>query len=190
MYAGHVAIALGVRGVRRDLPLWVLVLASQACDWVELVVHPFAPRTFTDVYSHAYPFVLVYALVAAALVWVWKRSASAALTVLLVYLSHPVADFITGYKPLWLGGPNLGLQVVAHPGVDFAVQGLVCFLGFAIYWRSLPATRRRHLSAVLPLLLLLTLQGLSDWRIEWNKLRRQRLTRPAVATLCAPGDRA
>src|SRR5215207_5190368 len=112
MYTGHVAIALGVRGVRRDLPLWVLVLAAQACDWVELIVHPFTWRTVTEVYSHAYPFIIGPAVAVAVAVWFWKRSASAAVTVLLVYLSHSLADYVTGYKPLWLGGPDLGLRVI------------------------------------------------------------------------------
>jgi membrane-bound metal-dependent hydrolase YbcI (DUF457 family) len=189
MYTGHVAIALGVRSVRRDLPLWVLVLAAQACDWVELLVHPLTPRTSTDVYSHAYPFVLVPALAVAALVWVWKRSTGAAVTVLLVYLSHSLADYVTGYKPLWLGGPDVGLRIIQYPAADFVVQTLVCLLGFAIYWRSLPQTRRRQPSAVLPLLLLVALQGVSDLRIGWNKHRRERLRNTAAVVVVARGER-
>src|SRR3954466_15410710 len=135
MYTGHIAIALAARGVRRDVPLWILVLATQACDWVELIVHPFTRRTVTEVYSHAYPFVVVTALALAGIVWVWKRSASAAATVLLVYLSHPFADYITGFKPMWLGGPNVGLEVIQRPAVDFLVQALVCIVGVGIYWR-------------------------------------------------------
>ena len=179
MYTGHVAVALAVRGVRRDVPLWVLVLATQACDWVELIAHPFIWRTGTEeVYSHAYPFVIAAALVVAAAVWLWKRSVSAAATVMAVYLSHPLLDYVTGNKPLWLGGPNMGLEFIRRPAADFVVQGLVCVLGCAIYWRSLPATRRRHVSAVAPLLLLLALQGMSYLRLEWNKRRRERRCPP------------
>lgn len=174
MYTGHVAVALAARGVRRDVPLWVFVLATQACDWVELIAHPFTWRTETEVYSHAYPFVIAAALAVAAAVWVWKRSVSAAATVMMVYLSHPLLDYVTGNKPLWLGGPSMGLEVIRQPAADFVVQGLVCVLGCAIYWRSLPATRRRHVSAVAPLLLLLALQGMSDLRLESNKRRRER----------------
>jgi hypothetical protein len=174
MYTGHVAIALAARGVRCDVPLWVLVLATQASDWVELIVHPFTPRTVTEVYSHAYPFVLVAAVVVAASVWLWKRSVSAAVTVLLVYLSHPLADYVTGNKPLWSGGPSLGLRVIERPALDFAVQALVCVLGFAVYWRSLPPTRRRRMLSVTPLVVLLVLQGLSDLRLTSNRRRRER----------------
>jgi hypothetical protein len=181
MYTGHVAIALAARGIRRDVPLWVLVLATQACDWVELIVHPFTWRTDTEVYSHAYPFVIAAALAVGAAVWLWKRSVSAAATVMMVYLSHPLLDYVTGNKPLWLGGPSMGLGVIERPAADFVVQGLVCLLGCAIYWRSLPSTRRRHLSAVAPLLLLLSLQGMSDLRLEWNKRRRERRSPPLGA---------
>jgi len=187
MYTGHVAIALGARGVRRDVPLPVLVLAAQACDWVELVVHPFTPRTFTDVYSHAFPFIVAPALAATAAVWLWKRSAGAALTVALLYLSHPLLDFVTGFKPLWSGGPSMGLQVIAHPGLDFIVQSVVCLIGVAIYRRSLPQPRRRGWSAAAPLLLLVTLQGLSDLRLESNRRRRARLGHVPAATSSALG---
>ena len=179
MYTGHVAIALAARGVRRDVPLWALVLATQACDWVSLIAYPFTWRTGTEeLYSHAYPFVIAAAVVVAAAVWLWKRSVGAAATVMMVYLSHPLLDYVTGNKPLWLGGPNMGLGVIQRPAADFVVQGLVCLLGCAIYWRSLPAARRRHVSAVAPLLLLLALQGMSDLRLEWNKRRRERRSPP------------
>ena len=186
MYTGHVAIALATRGVRRDLPLWLLVVATQACDWVELIVHPFTWRTDTEVYSHAYPFVIAAALAVAAPVWWWKRSVSAAAIVMMVYLSHPLLDYVTGYKPLWLGGPSMGLGFIRRPEADFLVQGLVCLLGCAIYWRSRPATRRRHVSAVAPLLLLLALQGISDLRLESNKRRRERRSRSLGADRASP----
>jgi hypothetical protein len=186
MYTGHVAVALATRGVRRDLPLWLLVLATQACDWVELIVRPFTRRVDTEVYSHAYPFVVAAALAGAAAVWSWRRSVSAAATVMLVYLSHPLLDYVTGDKPLWLGGPSVGLGIIQRPAVDFVVQGLVCLLGCAIYWRSLPETRRRHVSAVAPLLLLLALQGISDLRLESNKRRRERRNRSLGADRAVP----
>jgi hypothetical protein len=186
MYTGHVAIALAARGVRRDVPLWVLVLATQACDWVKLIAYLFTRRTDTEVFSHAYPFVIVAALAVAAAVWLWRRSVGAAATVMAVYLSHPLLDYVTGNKPLWLGGPNMGLGVIDRPAADFVVQGLVCLLGCAIYWRSLPVTRRRHVSAVAPLLLLLTLQGFSDLRLEWAKRRRERRSPPLGADSGVP----
>jgi len=173
MYTGHVAVALGARGLRRDLPLWVLVLAAQACDWVELSLRATGMRGTASLYSHAYPLVLVAALAAAALVWIWKRSLGATLTVLIVYLSHPAADYVTGFKRLWLGGPRVGLAMTNRPSVDFVVQGMLCVVGAALYWRSLPQARRHRLSAALPLVVLLSLQGLSDLvLVAWSTRRR------------------
>jgi hypothetical protein len=34
---------------------------------------------------------------------------------MMVYLSHPVLDYVTGNKPLWLGGPSMGLGVIQRP---------------------------------------------------------------------------
>jgi hypothetical protein len=173
MYTGHVAIALGVRGVRDDLPLWALIVLSQACDWVEFVVYPLTPRALPDLYSHAFPFVVVAAVAAAAAVWLWRRSARAAAIALAVYLSHPLADYITGFKPLWLGGPPVGLGVVHRPAADFLTQAAVGALGFVVYRQSLPSARRRQVAAAAPLVLLLALQGVSDLRLEWVKRRRE-----------------
>src|SRR5689334_5865959 len=175
MYTGHVAIALAVRGVRRELPLWVLVLAAQACDWVELVVHPFAPGAPADFYSHAFPFVALAAAVAALAVCAWKRSLAAAATVFGVYLTHPFADYITSTKALWLGGPPVGLGLIGRPATDFVIQTMVCVIGFGIYWRSLPTSMRRRVWVLAPLVVLVLRQGASDLRLEWVKLRRARM---------------
>ena len=189
MYTGHVAIALAVRGARRDLPLWVLVVAAQACDWVEFIVSPITPPSRPDFYSHAVPFVLLPAAVAAAAVWRWKRSAAAAAVVLAVYLSHPFFDYVTGFKPMWLGGDDVGLALIGKPAADFVVQAAVCVVGFAFYWRSVPPARRYRISAAAPLLLLLGLQGLSDARLEWVRRRRLRMhNAPARVGVPVTGD--
>jgi hypothetical protein len=185
MYTGHVAIALGARGVRRDVPLWILIVAAQACDWVEVAVHRMTPRDLPDVYSHALPFVAGPALAMAACIWLWKRSVGAAVAVLVVYLSHPVADLATGIKPLWLGGPNLGFGAIERAGADFAVQAAVCVLAFPFYWRSLPATRRRRIASAAPIVLLVFLQGYADFRLSRVRERRHRL-RDAGPAIHAP----
>ena len=162
MYTGHVAIALGVRGIRRDVPLWVLVLAAQAPDWVEVMCGGLGTRERTQLWSHAFPFVLIGAMAAAGIVRSWTPSSSAALVTFAVYLSHPLADLITGHKPLWLGGSPIGLQLIDRPVPDFIVQSAVCVLGWVIYRRSLPPRVRGRLVAAAPLVTLLALQGVSD----------------------------
>lgn len=162
MYTGHVAIALGARAARDDLPLWLLVAAAQGCDWVEVVFDAVGARAHSGLWSHAYPFVLVAACAAALLVGIWKRSVSAGLIVLAVYLSHPLADLVTGYKPLWLGGPPVGLHFIERPVADLVVQGSVCVIGWALYTRTLRRTPARRALLIVPLAALLTLQGIAD----------------------------
>lgn len=162
VYTGHVAIALGARGVRRDLPLWVAVLAAQAPDWVEVICAGLGARASAQLWSHAFPFVLLGAAAAAILVRLRMRSSGAALAAFAVYLSHPLADLVTGYKPLWSGGPPLGLWLIDRPVPDFVVQSSLCVVGWVIYRRSLSPDVRRRVIAAAPLVALLALQGVSD----------------------------
>ena len=173
MYTGHVAFALGIRGMRDDLPLWTLILVSQTCDWVEILAYPVTPRANPDLYSHAFPFVVLGGIAAAAAVWFWKRSTRAATIALALYVSHPLLDFVTGIKPLWVGGPPVGLGFIQRPAADFVTQAAVCAFGFAVYRRSLPRAVRRQVAIAAPLVLLLVLQGMSDLRLEWVKRRRE-----------------
>ena len=161
MYTGHVAVALAARATRRDLPLWVLVAAAQGCDWVEVVFDVAGAGADSSVWSHAFPFVALAALAVGALVAVWKRSLGATLLVVAVYLSHPIADLATGYKPLWLGGPPVGLHFITRPVADLVVQGSLCVIGWVIYLRSLPPHRWRLLTFA-PLGLVLSFQAVSD----------------------------
>ena len=196
MYTGHIAVALAARGLRPDLPLLVLIFASQGCDWVELVARVFFRHSQAEVYAHAFPFVLLGAGGAAMLVWLRMRSVGAALTVMAVYLSHVAGDYVTGFKPLWLGGPDVGLQLFGRPLADFVFQSLLCFVGVAVYARSFSAghTRLRRLAITLPLVLLIPLQAVGDmvlYRIQGRRERRADTTRQAeVPAVRAPDTSA
>jgi len=179
VYTGHVAIALAARGLRRDVPLWMFVVASQVCDWIELFVHRMTPSSTPDLYSHGLPFVLVPAGLLATAVWAWKRSLGAAASVLAVCLSHPVADLATGFKPLWLGGPSVGLGLVQRPIADLVTQSLLCIVCVAIYARSLPPWRRRLLAASAPLAFLLALQAGADG-VRAFRVRHRRASQTAI----------
>jgi hypothetical protein len=192
MYTGHVALALAARGLRGDLPLFVLVVVSQACDWVELGARAFVPQPAAEVYSHAFPFIVIAAGIAALLVWLWKRSLGAALTVMALYLSHAPADFITGFKPLWWGGPYVGLGLTGRPGADFMVQATLCACAIAVYSRSLTAhrTRLRQVAIASPLVLLLLLQALSDVVLHLGGKRLERSGRDAPQRVSRAGAKA
>jgi hypothetical protein len=169
MYTGHVAIALAARGARRELPLWMAVLASQAPDWIEAICGGLVGRATAELWSHAFPFVLPGAALAAIIVRLWTRSPGAALVTFAVYLSHPLADLVTGHKPLWLGGPPVGLWFIDRPVPDFVVQSSLCVLGWVAYRRSLPPHTRRRVIAAAPLVALLALQAASDFIVFARK---------------------
>ena len=148
--------------MRRDLPLWVAVLAAQAPDWVDVLCLAVGAHKNAELWSHAFPFILPGAVAAAVIVRLWTRSTGAALVTFGVYLSHPLADLVTGHKPLWSGGPPLGLWLIDRPVPDFLIQASVCVFGWLLYRRSLaPPVRRRVMVTVL-LVALLALQGVSD----------------------------
>lgn len=162
MYTGHVALALASRRVTDDVPLWLLIFAAQAPDWVELSLKLVGSRAAAETWSHAYPWVVVAALATGGMVYARTHSLRGTVTVVLLYLSHPVADYVTGLKVFWVGYARTGLALVEQPTVDFFIQGLLCILGCGLYWLSVPASQRRRVMWAAPLVLLLSLQALAD----------------------------
>ncbi len=137
MYVGHVAVALGVRGVRRDVPLWLLVLAAQGCDWLETLQMTGGVRDHAML-SHSLPAALGAAAMLALLALLLTRSTPAAGVVGAVYLSHLPLDYLTGLKPTVPGAGLIGLNLYAHPVLDFVAEAILIVLG----WRLYRATRR------------------------------------------------
>lgn len=153
MYAGHLGIALGARGLRRDAPLWLLVVATQACDWVQAVGCVVAPSA-SAMWSHSIPAVGVIATVVGLAALRLTRSRGAALGIAATAVSHVLADYITGDKPTWPGGPTIGLSLYDRPSADLVVETLVVMVGWLIYRRSLDTeARSRSLTWVLLALL-------------------------------------
>ena len=163
MYAGHVGVALGIRGLRGELPAWALVLAAQGPDWIDVVLMPFIPDGERTAYwSHSIPSALVAALLLAVVARVRWRSAAAGTVAALTYLLHLPADYLTGRKPLWFGGPTIGLSLYSHPRWDFVVEVIVIALGWHLYRRSLPTSRRHHALVWALLVGLVLLQAAAD----------------------------
>lgn len=168
MYVGHVGLALALRAERAAPPLAVLVLAAQGPDWIEVALEATGRAWVNPARSpHALPWVaagaLVVAVVAGALAQ--RRRAPvgrwATLTAL-AYASHWPADYVTGIKPTWSGGPMVGLGLYGRPGLDLALEAMVAAAGWWAWRRALPSgaprTRGRALAwALLAVLLLLQL---------------------------------
>lgn len=142
MYAGHAALALLVKGRRPRIPLLLLVPVAFAPDWIDLlshVVHRPSPMV-----SHSILSVAIGATALAVAYGLARRAVTDAAVVWLTYASHWPADYLTGYKPTWPGGPWLGQMLYARPTADLVVESVLVLICWLVYRRSLSPTARRH----------------------------------------------
>jgi hypothetical protein len=144
MYIGHLGFALAGKGLRRDAPLWLLVVATQGCDWVQIAACVAAPVGTSAMWSHSVP--AVAALAAALWLCSYLLTGDRKLAALTgaVGVSHLLADYVTGLKPTWPGGPTIGLDLYSRPLGDLAVETAVLVLGWLLYRRSLPPESRSN----------------------------------------------
>jgi hypothetical protein len=143
MYAGHVGVALGAHGIRKTIPLWFLIIASQLPDWADagLCLANIRPPV-PGILSHSIPAVAVLAIVAAAAYAISLRDPAGMLLVGAVVVSHALGDYLTGLKPTMPGGPMIGLMLYHRPLIDFIVEAAVIVAGWQLYRRSLEPERR------------------------------------------------
>jgi hypothetical protein len=132
----------------------LLVVVAFGPDWIDWIL---AARDTPDpgsaLLSHSIPSVVVGAAAVALAYWLIARRRhldAAALAAL--YLSHWLADFITGKKPTWSGGPMVGFLLYDHAPWDFIVEAAVIAACGWLYWRALPESgrRRRAVAFVVP----------------------------------------
>ena len=163
MYVGHVGIALGAHGLRRTVPLWLLILASQLPDWADALFCVGGVRsTVPGMLTHSIPAVAVLAAVIAFAWYASSRDAASASLVFAVVATHAVGDYFTGIKPSWPGGPLVGLHLYQRPAIDFALESAVIFLGWLIYRKSFPSEKRSSRGVYLVLLVLIVIQLAAD----------------------------
>jgi hypothetical protein len=165
VYGGHIGIALAGKGYRSTIPLWLLVFATQLPDWADAAVCTWA-RKPSEMLSHSIPAVVVLAAVLALLYYGVARDWRSSALVAAIVGSHAVADYATGLKPTWPGGPYIGAQLYHRPALDFVVEAAVIILGLIVYRKSLPENRRRSPLVAWMLVCLLLLQmaaSISFW---------------------------
>lgn len=163
MYAGHVGIALGARGLRKSIPFWLLIVASQLPDWADAAFCLAGVRTgVPGLYTHSLPAAAVLALIAAAAYTMYERDTLGIVIVASLVLSHIAGDYLTGLKPTWSGGPMIGLELYRRPLIDFAIEVAVISGGWLLYRRSLPIERRSSRPAWDMLTALILIQGGAD----------------------------
>ena len=153
MFVGHLAVSLGAKVVEPKAPLSALVAASFGLDllWpllllagVETVSVAPGNTAFTPLAFESYPWShsLLMAVVWGVLGWVLAyratRSQRASLLVGAVVVSHWVLDFVTHRpdRPLWPGGPKLGLGLWNSVPATILLEGGLFLVAIVIYVRT------------------------------------------------------
>jgi hypothetical protein len=158
---GHVSLAFLARARWPRASLVALVGATMLPDLADFALPPGDRcRASCVLYTHAFPAVIVLAVVAAAFAWgIWHRRAVAGLAATMV-ISHVLLDFITGYKPFWVGGPPIGLLLYNRESVDFVIESVMMVVAWLVLRRQ-PGAPRVAISWY-TLVALVILQGAFD----------------------------
>ena len=159
MYVGHAGAALGGKRLAPAVTLSSLIIATYIPDWVDAGLCATGRYHDAQMLSHSLPAVLLLAVAAAA---TQLRDFRAASVMAAVVVSHVLLDYVTGIKPTWPGGPVIGLQLYAHPLVDFLVESAVILAGWIFYRRTFPPNARGRPSPSAMLIVLVLMQGAVD----------------------------
>ena len=150
MYAGHAALALVAKARRPRIAIALLVPIAFAPDWIEWVAG--AMGYHNRELSHSLVSVGVGATLLALVWWLATRVAADAVVVWLTYASHWPADYVTGLKPTWPGGPMVGLLLYTRPTIDMWLESVLIVVCWIVYRQSLPSpVRRRAILVLVPL---------------------------------------
>ncbi len=163
MYGGHVGLAIAARRWVPIVPLWLLVVASQLPDWVDVIVCTARPGTISPaMLSHSIPAMAVLAAATALSGRLFFGSWYVAKVLSLLVVSHIVSDYITGVKPTWDGGPVIGLRLYANPLLDFIFESAVIAWGWWMYRSTFRPVDRDSFAVRGMLLGLIALQAAAD----------------------------
>ena len=154
MFIGHYAVAFAAKRAVPRAPLGALVGAAQLIDliWPILLlagvehvrIAPGAtrmtPLDFTDYpVTHSLLGCAIWAVLAAGVVWIWRRDRAVSVAVFALVLSHWVLDFVTHRPDLQLvpGSPfRAGLGLWNAPAAAVALEAGMYVAGIALYLRS------------------------------------------------------
>ena len=146
MRLGHLAFPLLARTTRPRLSFALLIPVAYGPDIVE-AAFKVVSRHNREL-SHSLISVGLFATVLALAVLIKRRSRADALAVWLVYVSHWPADFITGHKPTWPGGPTVGLDLYDRPWIDATLELALLAASWIVYRKLSPPSDRMALATV------------------------------------------
>lgn len=106
--------------------IWRLALAGSGYAWWP-----------SNTLSHALPWSAFVAVVLGSVAWLVLRDATVAILVTLLVASHIALDMVSGWKPLWIGGPS-GINVQSSEQAEFLLEAALAWLG----WRALRGAKR------------------------------------------------
>jgi hypothetical protein len=133
---GHAGVGIGAKWFAPRVPLWLLLCAAYAPDIIEVSLWPFGIHNRE--LSHSLISVGLGATLLALLYSALRRDGRGAICLWCVYVLHWPADFITGTKPTWPGGPMVGLNLYDHHVlvwiVDIAVLLAGCWFAARSAW--------------------------------------------------------
>ncbi len=141
MIVGHVGVAFAARALDTREPaartplLWALAasVAPDALDFVYALGHYCNPD---GVFSHSLPVVGIIATIFGVAAFLHTQSATTAFIVAALVCLHLPADYITGMKGLWPGGPVVGLYIYRWAWLDFLVEVPVIAAGWWLLRRA------------------------------------------------------
>ena len=153
MIAGHFGVAMAARARWGRLPLLAIMIAAIFPDIIDFVTAALRICGPDGLYSHSLPSIAIQSVVVGIAVTLWRRSPAAGAMVVGMIVLHLAADYITGLKVLWAGGPVVGLNLYAHPVYDFILEAVLTFGA----WRLLRASPARDRWSSSPMLLVMLL---------------------------------
>jgi hypothetical protein len=135
MVAGHAALGLLIKARRPGPATSLLVAAAFGPDLLEWALAAFGHHNRE--LSHSIIAVGLGALFAAiAYATINQGAWGDAIAVAIAWLSHWPADSLTGIKPTWPGGPDVGLNLYSSPGLDFAMESGLVIVAWLLYRRA------------------------------------------------------
>lgn len=161
MFMGHLGIALGAKGWRRDIALPLLCVAAVLPDLIDFTLEGAGHPQGAGLWTHSLGAMVGYACVFAAPYALATRNYLSAFALGAVAASHVLADLITSRLTLWQGGPTAGLHLYAHKHADIALECVVIVAGWLLYGRNLSPRLRRSGRSLAMVLVLVLVEGVT-----------------------------